>query len=147
MNRKQVETIINNRCGSLLQQAGMLITPISSSDCLSDPIAWGLSVVGVTAVDILQPSDADLASVPAASNYKLIDYIELKALENAAQRYTGVDTSSQGESRSDNQIRQALVGAVERKRSLISMSYGVLAPPLVQGRVPLFFQESYPEQE
>jgi hypothetical protein len=145
VNRPQLETIIVRRCGSLVAQAGFTLTPLATSDDLSDPIDWALRQLGVTPADPTNPSSAEVAQIAASNTDRLLDYTELRALESAATRYVGVDVTSSGESRSDNQIRQALITAVRDKRALIERTYGIVAPPLVHGRVNLHFQETYPD--
>ena len=136
MNRTQLETVIARRCGSMLTAAGMLITPQSHSDDLSDPIGWALRTLGVTPSDPTSPSDTEVASIASALTDKLLDYTELRALQNA---------SSEGQSISHDQLRKAIEQAAERKRVSIEQTYGVITPPLRTGRVRLFFQESAPD--
>lgn len=145
MNRTQLETVIARRCGSMLTAAGMLITPQSHSDDLSDPIGWALRTLGVTPSDPTSPSDTEVASIASALTDKLLDYTELRALQNAATRYVAVDESSEGQSISHDQLRKAIEQAAERKRVSIEQTYGVITPPLRTGRVRLFFQESAPD--
>lgn len=145
MNRTQLETVIARRCGSMLTAAGMLITPQSHSDDLSDPIGWALRTLGVTPSDPTSPSDTEVASIASALTDKLLDYTELRALQNAATRYVAVDESSEGQSISHDQLRKAIENAAERKRIMIEQSYGVIAPPMTNGRIRLHFQETYPD--
>ncbi len=78
--RAQVESILSTSIGGRFKERGVAIDGDSPVSILSIPILSGLSACGITASDPASPSDEDVASVPASSWEKFIDFCYLRAL-------------------------------------------------------------------
>jgi hypothetical protein len=88
LTRFYTEDTIVRRTRNVLTQAGMSTTvdPATPNPDLSDPIATGLAELGYPAADVTNVGDLDLARVPMNLQARLLDLIELRVLESAAQQ-------------------------------------------------------------
>lgn len=144
ITRAQIDTLIARRCGALLRECGMAVTEGGLNTDLNDPIAWALRQCGLSTADPTAPTDAELAGVGTADLDKFTDHTELRALESALTRYTGIDTTTQGEGQRHDQLGARLERAIARKQAQIARDYGTNAATLTAGAIGLAFQETYP---
>lgn len=144
MNREDVDTLIDRRCGALLRQCGLALVPSGGDNVdLSDPIAWALRQCGVSVASPVAPTEDEIASIGASLTDKFLDHTELRALESALTRYLGVDESSEGQSQRHNQLAARIERAITRKREQIARDYGTSAATLTAGAISLSFQETF----
>jgi hypothetical protein len=124
ITRANVESIIVQRCGSLMSFAGMAVTVAGANASLNDPIGYALRQSGYTVANIASVADADLSSLDDDDIDMLLDYAEFRTLENISGNLDDVDISNGPESEKYSQIAANLEKRMARVQERIDSSYG-----------------------
>lgn len=147
VTRAQVETILVSRTGALLTKAGMDTTTIGSNGDLNDAIGWALRQNDYTVTDISDVTDTDLASVSVANTDKVLDFAELRTLQNISGNWASVDTRVGQRQESFNQFRIAIEERIARKQKQVQADYGLGAVSMETGLITYEFAEHGVEDE
>lgn len=113
--------------GGLLKRIGYDATGASPVAALSDAITEGLLACGITPDDVTNPTDADLANLPASLWPKFRDVAEIRLLEIATGGGSaGVVTSESWEdySKTTSAAEASTLLATKRTHALRVWGYG-----------------------
>jgi hypothetical protein len=125
LTRASTETILIRRIGRWLTAAGLDGTTISGANLdLADPIAWAIRQSEGTVTSAAVPADADFLTT-TASDDRILDLAELRALENAYQNYTDVDLKAGPVEIKGDQLRDGLLAVLQAKRLAVSLQYNI----------------------
>ncbi len=104
VTRANVENVLIHRAGALMTKASLDGTTVDGTNTdLADPIAWALRVSGYTSADITNPTTAEVAAAEDDID-EVVDYAELRTLENVLGNLDDVDTTVGPRSESLSQL-------------------------------------------
>jgi hypothetical protein len=158
ITRAQAETVLVGAAptagaglvGGLLARIGYVVTGASPVAGLSDAITEGLLACGITPADVTNPTDADLANLPASSWRKFRDIAELRLLELASGG--GGSTSAVKSIEFEDYSKDLSVATDEAssllasKRAYVRMTWGYGGGKLTAGSVDYGFAQTDPRQ-
>lgn len=122
--RAQLESTLARRRGRWMSEVGMDSETVTGKNAdLNDPLGWGIRQCGGSVSNIASVSDADVQTVSTADIDQLLDYAELKLLENILGNYEGVDVSGLPMSQGGDQFGKRVTKAIEDKRAYIEKQY------------------------
>lgn len=124
VTRANLESILVQRCGRLMSFVGMAITTAGANASLNDPIGYALRQAGFTVANIASVADADVASVTAAELDEVLDYAELRTLENVEGNFDAVDIANGPEKENFSQVQKTLDGRISKLNDKIAITYG-----------------------
>jgi hypothetical protein len=104
--------------------AGMAVTVAGSNASLNDPLGYALRQTGYTVASITSVADSDLASLEVDDIDQILDYAELRTLENIAGNLDDVDITNGPESEKFSQIGASLEKRISRLAANIAETYG-----------------------
>jgi hypothetical protein len=141
ITRASIETILIRRAGKVMTAVGLDgVTCDGTNVDLNDPAGYALRQLGYTVADLVNVSNADLASVSADEIDQLLDIAELRTLENALQNCDQVTISVGPRTENLSDLRDGLEKAITRKRDYLTGQYGSGAT-LEAGAIGLSFQQ------
>ena len=142
--RANVEQELIRRVGPLMTAVGLDGTTVDGTNLdLNDPIGYGITNSGgsVTAPSLV--TDADVATVPSANYYQLLDISEwrtLQTIQNNAALLAG--ETSIGPRKEKNTLSDTIDKMLERKDKLVRDEYGLGLPAITSGVINWNFQAS-----
>ena len=131
----KVKTLLQTRIGGKLSAAGM-----TGSD-LDEPIGWALRQMGIYSDDPTAITDGDVEKVLSDYLDKLLDYAELRTLENISGNLAYVDISVGSRRESLSQLQAQVEQAIVRITDRVNRLYGYSAGVLTGGAIDLDFTE------
>lgn len=117
------------------------VTVDGTNASLTDPLGWALRSLGVASATYGTVTSADVAAVAADEIDKLIDFAELKAIENSLGNFDAVDISVGARSEKYDQIRTGLERTLERKQKAVERKYGAQLGTISGGVIALDFAQ------
>lgn len=140
--RAQIEVTLIARCGKILTACGLDgVTVDGTNASLTDPLGWALRSLNVAPATYGTVTSAEVAAVAADEIDKLLDFAELKALENALGNFDAVDISVGARSEKYDQIRTGLERTLERKQKAVERKYGAQLGTISGGVIALDFAQ------
>lgn len=121
--RAQIERLLLSRVKGIFSKVDFDLTFEGDNPDLNDPIGFALRQCGETPSNPASVTDADFAELAAADFDKLLDFAELRALENAAGNLTLVDVRAGPLSESLGQIQTNLEKRITRLQEKIAKLY------------------------
>ena len=119
----------------------MATTIVGTNDDLNDPIQWAVVELGGTVADIVDVTDADLATVAADDERYIVDVAELKLIDNILGNSMLVNYSVGPRSESLDQLRKALENKRDRLADQLEAAIGLGASSLTTGLIANDFAE------
>ena len=142
LTRAQVETILVQRIGGWLTNAGLAVTTAGSNASLNDPIGYGIRIAGGSVSSYALVADADVVTVADADLDMLLDVAELRALENVLSNFALVDAKAGPVEAKSSQFADRLMKVIDRLRAQLAIRYGIESALLLQaGVISLNFHE------
>lgn len=143
IKRGDVETVLIRRTRLWMAEAQMDCKTVGGTNRdLAEPISWAMRQCGYTVASIADATAAEVATVADADADKLLDYAELRLLNNILQNFALVDVTEGPHSESFNQFRLRLEEAIGRKDKYMQRVYGANISTLSGGEILLNFQET-----
>jgi hypothetical protein len=127
----EVESVLDARCHGLLVALGLPTITDGTNPFMKDPIAWGMSRIGIYPASGVWITDPDLAPYTLQSAGKGIDYAEYRMLENMMCSDVMVDTRVGNGSLMLSQILKA----IEARLNRLSKPLGISLQPLRGGSI------------
>ena len=124
ITRVALETILVQRCERMLTFVGKAITFVGSNASLSDPIGYAVRQLGYTVANPVTVADTDLQNIPDADIDQLLDYAELRTLENVMGNMDAVDISNGPEKENFSQVSTTLEKRIKALTEKIAATYG-----------------------
>ena len=141
VTRANVENVLVKRAGALMTKASMDGTTVDgTNEDLADPIAWGLRVAGYTSADITNPTTAEVAAAEDDID-EVVDYAELRTMENVLGNLDDVDTTVGPRSESLSQLAEQVQKRLDTLLARVKDTYGYGASPLTTGTITYEFAE------
>lgn len=137
LTRAHVETILINRCGTLMTAAGMahsLPSPISS---LNDPIGYALRRLSYSVASVVAVTDADVSAVTTTDYDALFDLAELRLLQNVLGNFDGVDITVGPRRENLSQLRDGIEARIGKMEDKIASEHGIGGASLQAGTIEL----------
>ena len=136
--RTQVETILIQRCGPLMETAGMDMYPVSGFyDGLNDPIGFAMRKLSYSVADITSVANSDVSAVTTDDLDALLDLAELRLLQNVLGNFDAVDTTVGPRTEKLSQLRDGLEVRIDKLSAAISSDYGIGGTALQAGTIGL----------
>ena len=124
LTRVQVDQILRERAGPLLEAAGLAIAPAASYCDFDDFISMALFDMGYTVASILVVVDSDLAQVPAGSYSEFLLLTEYHMLENIMGNLDDVDITQGPRSEKFSQLATQVERKIARIERKLEKTYG-----------------------
>lgn len=142
ITRGDLERVLTRRCRLWMAEAKMDCSTVDgNNDDLADPITYALRQCGYAVASIVEPTSTEMAAVVDTDADKLLDYAELRLLQNILQSYALVDLTEGPHSESFNQFRLRLEEAIARKERAMRQLYGTNIGTISGGEILLDYQE------
>jgi hypothetical protein len=125
LSRANVESILVQRIGGWLTNAGLATTIAGANQSLNDPLGYAIRVAGGTVTSYALVVDADVSTVADANLDKLLDVAELRALENVLSNYALVDAKAGPVEAKSSQFADRLMKVIDRLRAQLAVRYGI----------------------
>jgi len=123
ITRASLETILVQRCGSLMSLVGMPVTYTGSNASLNDPIGYALRYAEYTVADITSVSNADIAELEDGDLDQILDVSELRLLENIQGNFSLVDITNGPESEKFSQSAAVIEKRINKLQAKIDSMY------------------------
>lgn len=141
ITRANVEAILVKRAGALMSKVGFAVTVVGSNADLNDPIGWGVRQAGGTVSDYSSVTDTDVATVATADYDKMLDFAELRLLENIVGNLDDVDVTLGPRSEKLSQLLKTLQERKEEQEKKLETTYGYNVSSLSGGVITETFAE------
>lgn len=111
---------------------------------LGIPISWSLQQCGYGVVNLVSPTDADIALVLATDQLKFLDLGIYRTLKNALQRFTQVTDKQDDVQINWTDLATRMREAIEMKLTELKQLYGYTVSVPQAGTIDLDFAETDP---
>jgi hypothetical protein len=125
LSRANVESILVQRIGGWLTNAGLATTIAGANQSLNDPLGYAIRIAGGTVTSYALVVDADVVTVADANLDKMLDVAELRALENVLSNYALVDAKAGPVEAKSSQFADRLMKVIDRLRAQLAVRYGI----------------------
>lgn len=141
LTRANVESILVERCGTLMSFVSMAVTFAGANADLNDPIGYGIRQVGGTVTDVTSVDDDDVATVGSDDYDALFDCAEYRLLNSIVGNLSAVDLQVGPRRESFDQIAKRVQTRADRLLKHLQDTYGLPQVDVQTGKIILDFAD------